>query len=363
MQTLKINIPKLKQICLEDELKIIPKGSNYYFKDNGSNILAVAHCDYVCTGSPDFTSYVYKGVTYILSETLDDRLGVYLITSLLPTLGINVDILLTTDEEIGASTAQDFVSDKNYNWIFSFDRRGNDIVAYDYEDNGLNKKVKKATGQKLAWGSFSDIVYLEHLGVKGLNFGCGYNNEHTAQCYATVRSISRGVENFVLFYNKYKDTVLPHTPPLNSKSYYLYKSYDSYYPPYGDAYADEYEYERIIGKKDGTACGTIYMTCDICDDHSVVCNWVESLQGFVCKKCEAELKEEDKEIGNTYICELCGLETHIRIAIEKVKVLDQERELCYECKKYVKSYGDDVEKIKKIHWLMDWEDKDTDSVV
>ncbi|MCP6726064.1 hypothetical protein NL526_28810, partial [Klebsiella pneumoniae] len=71
-----------------------------------------------------------------MSIAHDDRLGLYYIMEILPSLGINVDVLLTTDEEIGQSSASEFkkAEGKQYNWMFMFDRHGyGNVVMYQYE--------------------------------------------------------------------------------------------------------------------------------------------------------------------------------------------------------------------------------------
>jgi len=371
MKSLQININELKSICLMDEKKLIPDQSNYYFKDNGSNILAVAHCDYVCNGTPDFASYSYKGTTYILSETLDDRLGVYLITKLLPSMGINVDVLLTTDEEIGLSTAQDFETDKQYNWIFSFDRRETDIVTYDYGDDEFDDLIYKATGQEVEWGSFSDIIYLEHLGVKGLNFGCGYSNEHTLKCFATTRKISRGLANFKSFYDKYKDTKLPHY--ATRRSYSTGLGYSRGRTDWYDRWDDDDETrlpknDRMIRPTPLTTGelrkGGVYGTCDGCDNPLSYTKWCDDVQGYLCDGCMAELNtllpqtEEDEFL----LCDMCGWETIDHSKLQKRTVLDTERHLCYLCDEYIRSLGNDQKTLGKVKFFMDWpEDKEVDT--
>src|SRR5262249_10213773 len=105
------------------------EGDTYTFADNGSDVLGVAHLDTV--QNAHFGSLIkLKGEKVLLSPRLDDRLGVYIITSLLPKFGVTCDWLLTTGEEIGCSSAANFRTDKSYNWAFSFDRSGDDVVLY-----------------------------------------------------------------------------------------------------------------------------------------------------------------------------------------------------------------------------------------
>jgi hypothetical protein len=144
----------------------------------------------------------------VYSTSLDDRLGVHVILDVLPLLGIRPDILLTDDEEIGCSTAQEFFTDKQYNWMFQFDRRGTDAVCYEFYN--MEPYVEECF--KLGFGSFSDICWLEHLGCGGVNVGTGYYNEHTKNSYANLKHCSAQVERFATFWYAFKDEHIPHEP-------------------------------------------------------------------------------------------------------------------------------------------------------
>lgn len=253
------------------------EGRRYAFRDNGGSVLAVAHTDVV----KSWGRTVYKwakdkdghfkvaGVKQEGEEktqakanrrsvegmALDDRLGVYLITEVLPALGIVVDVLLTDEEESGSSTADIFVvpEGKQYNWVFSFDRAGTDVVMYQYEDpDGGWEEFFKPFGIDLGSGSFSCITELEKLGVKAFNFGCGYHAQHTAACYANLKEVRGCVERFAKFHAKYKDTPMPHDE-VGKWGSYSYRGWGGAYgssgkygklldgiDPWGDEYCDEY---------------------------------------------------------------------------------------------------------------------------
>ncbi len=130
---------------------------------------------------------------------------------MLPKLGITCDWLLTTDEEIGQSTAEDFETEKAYNWTFQFDRAGTDVVMYDYETPDLVELVEKA-GARVGQGSFSDICYLEHLGCAGFNWGVGYEDYHSPRSHAWLEDTFRMVARFAKFYNANKDEWMPYEP-------------------------------------------------------------------------------------------------------------------------------------------------------
>lgn len=192
--------------------------SFYYFRDNGSKILAVAHLDHV---QSDGTCHVINSAAgpLAVSGALDDRLGAYVILELLPKLGITCDWLLTTNEEIGASTAEQFpfdaggnlVVDKDYNWIIEFDRGGTDVVMYDYETDDLIELVEKS-GARVGRGSYSDISVMEHLGVAAFNWGVGYEDYHGPRSHAFLEDTFRMVARFKRFHTANADTYLEHEP-------------------------------------------------------------------------------------------------------------------------------------------------------
>lgn len=187
-------------------------GRFYHYKDNGSKVLAVAHLDSV-QDHPTCQVTETEAGPLVTSGALDDRLGAYVILDLLPRLGITCDWLLTTDEEIGASTASEFgwADDerKPYNWMISFDRGGTDVVMYQYETDLLARMVEDA-GARVGIGSFSDICYLDHLGCAGFNWGVGYQDYHGPRSHAWLMDTFRMVGSFVDFYAAHHDEFLAH---------------------------------------------------------------------------------------------------------------------------------------------------------
>lgn len=191
-------------------------GGMYIYKDNGSPVLAVAHLDTVQDWR-HFDRVTIAGSQFVFNAQLDDRLGAYIILDLLPQLGVKCDVLLTEGEERGMSTAEWFAPDKPYNWMFSFDRTGEDVVLYQYDDKSTRGLLK---GHKFmpAQGLWSDIAVLEHLGCKGFNIGCGYYNYHDKFAYMLPAVTKRQVKRFVNFYGEYKDTFIEYVPPKPKKS-------------------------------------------------------------------------------------------------------------------------------------------------
>lgn len=180
----------------------------FYYQDNGSDILAIAHLDSV---QHDVLCQVTDTAAGLLatSGALDDRLGAYVILEMLPKLGIECDWLLTTDEEICATTADEFFVDKSWNWMISFDRGGTDVVMYEYETAELRTLVE-AAGARVGIGSYSDICELEHLGIAGFNWGVGYADYHSARAHAWLEDTFRMVARFVKFWQANAATKLDH---------------------------------------------------------------------------------------------------------------------------------------------------------
>lgn len=186
----------------------------FFFKDNGSDILAVAHLDTVISADKRMCDYVRTAAgEMVWSGSLDDRLGAYTILELLPKLGMTFDWLLTVGEERGESTAQFFAestaNSKEYKWAIEFDRGGTDVVAYQYHDRDLDARIEEA-GARVARGSFSDIAYLEDLEVKAMNWGVGYRDYHGPLGHAFLADYYEMLGYFLNFYDDNSETYLPH---------------------------------------------------------------------------------------------------------------------------------------------------------
>lgn len=190
----------------------------YLFRDNGADVLAVAHLDTVAPSWSRGCHYVEteEAGLVVFSRALDDRLGAYVILDLLPRLGLEYDILLTVGEESGRSTAGFFESPKTYDWMFQFDRGGTDVVMYQYDDSEVRQMVRNA-GASVGEGIFSDICYLEHLGVKGFNWGVGYREYHSSRSHAFLDDTFDMVESYLEFHEDNEGTYMPHYP---SKDYW-----------------------------------------------------------------------------------------------------------------------------------------------
>lgn len=187
------------------------RGEDYWFhKDNGSSVLAMAHLDTVMPAHRREARFVNtEAGPVIYSGALDDRLGAYIILDLLPKMGMNYDLLLTVGEESGGSTAQFFEPAKQYDWMIEFDRGGTDVVMYQYDDSEVRDMVR-ATGADVGNGIFSDICYLDHLNIKGFNWGVGYRDYHGPRSHAYLNDTIEMVAHYALFHEQNEGTYMPH---------------------------------------------------------------------------------------------------------------------------------------------------------
>jgi len=171
-------------------------------------VLFVGHTD---TRQPNgvFQPVRFKDDTWIFSPTHDDRLGLYVGLDYLLKAKLKFDILLTDDEEKHQSTALWFAPPKKYNWMFMFDRKGTGAVTYQYHTEQLKYKLGKY-GFETSFGSYSCIRDLEHLGCAGINFGVGYQNNHSEQAYASMKDLKRQLSKFLDFFEEYQYLRMPH---------------------------------------------------------------------------------------------------------------------------------------------------------
>lgn len=151
--------------------------------DRGAPVCAVAHID---TVQPPGHVRLHNGL--IFAPTLDDRLGAWLIAQLASHEDW-FDILLTRDEEIGASTIASFRMPRPYRWWFSLDRAGEDAVTYSRTSREWESLLRKA-GFTLGIGSYSCIADAPGWAC-GVNIGVGYHANHSPGAYAEPGVIHR----------------------------------------------------------------------------------------------------------------------------------------------------------------------------
>jgi len=226
-------------------------GFAFYYKDNGSDILAIAHMDSV-QDKPnfDYAKWQFSGREILMSPWLDDRLGVYTICEWLPKLGIKFDILLTTDEEKGKSTGELFVPDpeRKYKWMFQFDRMGNDVVMYQYRNDAALKKLEEC-GFKTGYGSASDISKMDDLGCLGFNFGIGYENAHSKDAWADLQVATEQVAKFLKFFQKHHREHMVYDKTKKTTTITTYGGYSSYGSNQYKSWNDDHEsdFGRRVG--------------------------------------------------------------------------------------------------------------------
>jgi len=276
-----------------------PDGPMIYI-DNGADVLAVAHLDVVMENN--FTINYQKSDHPIVSNCpqLDDRLGVWVLLKLLPMLDSDMkyDILLTDSEEVGASTAAYFNTEKQYRYIFEFDRAGTDLVTYQYSDDDWDRSVSAIT--KVGQGSFSDVSYLDHLCCKGMNIGVGYHGQHTRQCYANLADTVKMAWAFLAWAKRNSDKSFPHDPTIarvtKVQEYNQYKSYDEWY--YDKVDYEEYnqatEFYSRYDKygNDKTAKEYIYREEDDVNIPNkkmpCICCGTDTEQEYLCPSCQLD---------------------------------------------------------------------------
>lgn len=319
------NYELLKSICLSPisdfekfgQVWDTQDGIFIYKENPKAKILAVAHLDSVLD-LDHFYRMSVGGRDIVVNAQLDDRLGVYTLLHVLPQFGIEFDLLLTEGEETGRSTAAYFESTKRYNWMFSFDRHGDDVVFYQYDDKGIREDAKQA-GLRYAHGSFSDIAFLGHLKVRGMNIGVGYYDEHFELCYADMEKYDKQVNRFATFYKLFEDKRYDYTYVKTKKKIVSYggTSTSSNFDGYNDRFLGQDDsWKDVPFKDDGwkdipnndcTLCikgeGTNAISddvflCDACFSHAeqcVRCNditYAELIEDGICYACIEQMTRE-----------------------------------------------------------------------
>lgn len=212
----------LRSLCLATVDDVFIKLSKLGFVDNGqysfrpgklpTSPLVVCHADTVVDFGYGPHNFSIKG-SKVTSIALDDRLGIACMVDAIHTKSALSDcaMLVCNDEEIGKSTAQFFNEDVIPNWMVELDRRGDDVVAYEY-DTPLLRSLLRSVGWVVGNGSFSDICYLESLGVIGFNMGVGYHMEHSQECHANLKDTHRQIGKLLNFLQAFGDIRLDYEP-------------------------------------------------------------------------------------------------------------------------------------------------------
>lgn len=199
-----------------------PDALSWTLIDNGADILGVAHLD--ATGLHPHFMHDRIGGPYgdeiVYSRWCDDRLGVFLLLDVLQPL-FKIDILLTTGEEAGQTTAKHFKppDGKKYRWMFEPDRMGDDVVHYQYDTPQLLAALREAGFTRPSHGSFTDITALGDLGCAGFNFGIGYSDPHQDTSHANLTQTISQCARFAAFYAKNAEVDFPFDPKVVTRYY------------------------------------------------------------------------------------------------------------------------------------------------
>lgn len=289
---LKVDFKRLRAVCgaslksfgrLGDVVGV--EGRESVFIRRGGSLLAVAHLDFVELPYHFGKVNLSDGLT-VFCPRLDDRLGVYAILDLLPVLVGDscFDVLLTSCEESGSSSASDFKlpDGVSYNWVFSLDRRGRDCVTYGVDSKKWRGALGRA-GWSIGLGSYSDISELDSLGVCAVNFGVGYESEHTKLTRVNVPLFLSQVGKVARFIGVNSGKRFDYSGggkiARAYKSSVYYSTYD-----YDDSYWSRWSGRGGAGAVKPVKAGAVAGGCYYCDDELVFDDEVES---GVCRACMA----------------------------------------------------------------------------
>jgi len=203
----------------------------------GSDVLGVAHLD---TRFDDKHFFVEEH-GQVWSARLDGRLGVYMLLDLLPSMGIETDVLLTSGSIDEESTADGYFGTQEYKWIYSFDLPRSGVAMYQYESQ-LAAEALKGQGFSLrSHESYTDLFELWFLGVVGFNFGNGMLHNESIFSSALLRITTAQAKKFAKFYNRYRDTVFLYEPTDEDLAVYRARMRGMYDHESDDGPADLYD--------------------------------------------------------------------------------------------------------------------------
>lgn len=238
--------------------------------------LVVCHADTVVNGGagPHAFAYDAKSDT-VNSIALDDRLGIACMFDAIDRKSPLADcaMLICDDEEIGYSSAQVFKEKIKPNFMVELDRRGVDVVCYDY-DSVLLRSLLRSCDFTIGTGSFSDICYLQSLGVVGFNVGIGYHREHSLACHAKLADTEAQLKRLLAFIAKFGDIRLD------------YDEYDS-------NSAIDAKWWKVSTTSKTTSIGSKLPSrsaewCDACQNPIHPSEYSKIVQGFVyCEDCDS----------------------------------------------------------------------------
>ena len=258
--------------------------------------LLVAHADTVLENR----AYEYDTETgIVVSSELDDRLGIAIILCLLLD-GIDVSCLVCDNEETGRTTATQFIKETKLTpvWLTEFDRRGTDVVCYEYETPILCSMLEHC-GFTVGRGSFSDISSMESLEVIGFNVGVAYHKEHSLKCHANLNQTLSQVDRWLLWFNWLSNVRLSHEEKTWGRaSYGKYSGSSSRLDSYiVDDFRERYESKILDNPRvDDTWDDDLFDSvsglelCDQCGNYCDSETMCDYSGGTVCENCIVDLK-------------------------------------------------------------------------
>jgi hypothetical protein len=188
-----------------------------WYKDNGSNVLAVLPLD-VSEKARHFSTLSVSHDKRYYCPALHRRVAAYIVLDYLAKMNILVDVLLTTGEEKLDPSGLYFQipPNKKYNWIFNFTHEGIDVGCYDYYDYSIETPLRRA-GWKHVYGGYDGIVELaDVLRVKGFNFGAGLYKIGTLDAHVSSRDFMYSMKRFITFFKENYNNKFTHTPKYNA---------------------------------------------------------------------------------------------------------------------------------------------------
>jgi M42 glutamyl aminopeptidase len=242
----------LRTLCTSKTSEVFDSLVNLGFTYNGryafrhgktaTSPMIVCHADTVVDGGDGPHPFSKRG-NRVTSIALDDRLGIACMVSIIQHKYAMADcaFLVCDDEEIGRSTAKEFVEDVTPNWLVELDRRGTDVVCYDY-DTPLLRSLLRSVGFDIGHGSFSDISSLEFLEVIGFNVGVGYHCEHTDKCHADLQDTLGQLDKLAKFYDRFGSIRLdhePYVPKYRTSKFSKFQDFDDLDDRYDDLFDED----------------------------------------------------------------------------------------------------------------------------
>lgn len=215
------------------------KDGEFEFKDNGADVLFVAHLDTVQNPKPRPVGY-NPTLREIHHPCLDNRLGLLAVRALVPKVFTQpYDILFTTGEESGKSTAKDFVKKhadilKRYKVAINFDRGYDSPALYGALLDKEWKKAVAALGWKPERGIFSDTTILADAGLRIANLPCGMRDYHSKKAWAGLAELEDSLGKLTSLVEAARTT--PECE-REKETTYTYGGYTGSYAGYTGSYA------------------------------------------------------------------------------------------------------------------------------